>query len=230
MSRRRRKKRPETTDNSRLGYKENRLKARTEGQREFIYKIKDHTVTLCSGPPGSGKTHIAIALGVQALKNGLVNRLLLTRPAVEASMSLGFLPGDLMQKLSPFLVPLMDELSYYMDAKLVSKLIEEKIIEICPVGFFRGRTLKNTYVIVDEAQNCVLYELRTLLTRLGEGSKMILVGDTRQSDIDNSGFRTLMRMMEGIEDLAIHKFTYEDVVRHPLVVRIEERFEDAASS
>lgn len=221
MSRRKRK---QTQEPRNPGYKDIRLKARTEGQREFIDKVKSNSVTLCSGPPGSGKTHIAVALAVRGLKNGEYNKVMLTRPAVEASSTLGFLPGGLNEKLGPYLTPLFDELSYYLEKRLISQLMGDGVIEICPVGFFRGRTLKNTFLVADECQNATISELRMVLSRLGEGSKMVVAGDVKQSDITNSGFKQLMTLMEGIEDLEVHRFTYGDVVRHPLVVTMEQRF------
>ena len=206
------------------GYKEYKVKARTAGQLELLDKIQESIVTLCSGPPGSGKTFLATYLGVKALKMGKVKKLLLTRPAVEASATLGFLPGDLTQKMAAFLVPLFDELSYFLEKKLIERWMNEGVIEICPVGFFRGRTLKDTYAILDEGQNCTLGELRTILSRVGEGSQLVIVGDTKQCDIPNSGFRSVIDIMDGVEDLEIVRLKYTDVVRSQIVIDMENRF------
>jgi len=221
MSRRRRKREYEKP----TGFKDTRLKARTEGQRNFIDSIKSNTVTLCSGPAGSGKTHIAVAMAVRGLKNEEYSKIMLTRPAVEASSSLGYLPGGLVEKLGPYLVPLFDELSYFIDKKFINQFMNDGTVEICPIGFFRGRTLKNTFLVADECQNATSEELRMVLSRLGEGSKMVIVGDINQADIMNSGLKDVMTRMEDVEDLAVQRLTYGDIVRHPLVVKMEERFE-----
>jgi len=224
MSRRRRNKRKRTQAPLNPGYKEYKVKARTDGQLELLDEIQANIVTLCSGPPGSGKTFLATYLGVKALKMGKVNKILLTRPAVESSVTLGYLPGDLTQKMASFLVPLFDELGYFLEKKLVNRWIDEGVIEICPVGFFRGRTFKDTYVVVDEAQNLDLSELRTVLTRVGEGSQLVMVGDVKQSDIPNSGFKEVINIMEGVEDLAVVRLKYTDVVRSKIVIDMENRF------
>lgn len=224
MSRRQKSKEPRQPLNP--GFKDYRLRARTDGQQELIDKIQENVVTLCSGPPGSGKTHIAVGLAVKALKMGHVDKVVLTRPAVESSASLGYLPGDLTQKMAAYLIPLFDELSYFLEKRLIEKWMTDGVIEICPVGFFRGRTFKRTFVIVDEAQNLELRELRTVLTRVGEDAQLVMVGDTKQSDIMNSGFKDVVGMLDGVDNLAVVRLQYIDVVRSQIVIDMEKRFNE----
>jgi phosphate starvation-inducible protein PhoH and related proteins len=195
------------------------VKARSPGQERLIEAMEARSLVLALGPAGSGKTYLAIAKAVEALESGKVGRIVLSRPAVEAGESLGYLPGELEDKLAPYLRPLYDALSDRLSMKRVRSLITEAAIEIAPVGFMRGRTLNNAFVVIDEAQNCTYVQLKMLLTRLGWSSTMVVTGDPGQSDLlpELSGLAKAADRLEGLADIAVVRLTDRDIVRHPLV-------------
>ncbi|MDD4290861.1 MAG: PhoH family protein [Clostridia bacterium] len=204
------------------------IKCKTVGQKKYVDAIKKNTVTLSVGPAGTGKTYLAVALAVSAYKSKEVERIILTRPAVEAGEKLGFLPGDLQEKVNPYLRPLYDALSEMLGVESYQKLLEKNVIEIAPLAYMRGRTLNNAFIILDEAQNTTQEQMKMFLTRLGEGSKMVVTGDLTQIDLPDgkvSGLKQAVRVLGGIENIAIIKFTEKDVVRHPLVQAIVKAYE-----
>ena len=192
-------------------------------QVDYLRQIKTHDLTLGIGPAGTGKTYLAVACAVNALENDLVDRLVLVRPAVEAGEKLGFLPGDLSQKVDPYLRPMYDALFEMMGQERVAKLIEKNIIEIAPLAYMRGRTLNDAFIILDEAQNTTIDQMKMFLTRIGFGSKAVVTGDVTQVDLPRekiSGLRHAMVILENIKDIGIIQFASRDVVRHPLVKKI----------
>lgn len=204
------------------------IKPRTHGQKRYLDAIRSHDVTLVIGPAGTGKTFLAMAAAVSALLNKEVNRLILTRPAVEAGESLGFLPGDLEQKVNPYLRPLYDALYAMVDVERVRRLIDREMIEVAPLAFMRGRTLSNAFAILDEAQNTTLEQMKMFLTRLGEGSRAVITGDITQIDLPRgtkSGLVEAQRILKNTEGIALIHLTRGDVVRHPLVQNIIDAFE-----
>jgi phosphate starvation-inducible PhoH-like protein len=197
-------------------------------QQEYIEKINTHTMTFGVGPAGTGKTYLAVAQAVAAFEAGLVDKIILTRPAVEAGEHLGFLPGDLHQKIDPYLRPLFDALNDFMGIEAVNKNIAKQTIEIAPLAFMRGRTLSRAFIILDEAQNTTPMQMKMFLTRLGHSSKTVVTGDISQIDLpshQNSGLREAIRILDGIPEISFHYFDKKDVVRHPLVARILEAYE-----
>jgi phosphate starvation-inducible protein PhoH and related proteins len=199
------------------------IRAKTLRQRQYIKAIESHDITFCIGPAGTGKTFLAAVLAVQALLGDRCDRLILTRPAVEAGEKLGFLPGDLQQKVNPFLRPLYDALYEFIDPEKIPDLMERGKIEVAPLAYMRGRTLSNAYVIVDEAQNTTPAQLKMVLTRLGFGSKMVVTGDVTQTDLPSyqeSGLVVAQRILRSVEGIAFCQFSAADVVRHPLVQKI----------
>ena len=203
-----------------------KLVGRSENQVEYIRSIANNDIILCSGPPGSGKTHIAVGSAVKALRAGGVEKVILTRPVVEVGNSIGYLPGDVEDKVGPYLIPLFDELDYYVEHKYVTKLIADGRIEICPLSMMRGRTFVNTCVILDEAQNALRGELRMFLTRIGPGSKLIITGDFLQSDLPErvrGGFRECLDKLQDLNDVRVISLDDNDIVRHPLICEIERR-------
>jgi phosphate starvation-inducible PhoH-like protein len=195
------------------------IKAKSDGQAELMSAIDQKNLVLALGPAGTGKTYLAIAKAVEALEAGRVGRIVLSRPAVEAGESIGFLPGDLEDKLAPYLRPLYDALSDRLSMKRVRALISEGLIEIAPVGYMRGRTLNNAFVVIDEAQNCTYVQLKMLLTRLGWHSTMVVTGDPGQTDLlpELSGLNDIAGKLEQLSEVAVVRLKEGDIVRHPLV-------------
>lgn len=205
-----------------------RIKPRTRGQAHYLDAIRKDFVTMAIGPAGTGKTYLAMAAAVSALLNKQVNRLVLTRPAVEAGESLGFLPGDLQEKVNPYLRPLYDALYSMVDVERAHRLMEREMIEVAPLAFMRGRTLSNAFVILDEAQNTTSEQMKMFLTRLGEGSRAVITGDITQIDLKKgtkSGLVEARRILRNTEGLSVVHLSKSDVVRHPLVQRIVEAYE-----
>ncbi len=204
------------------------IKAKTVGQARYVKDIQTHTITLGVGPAGTGKTYLAVAAAVAAFKAREVNRIILTRPAVEAGERLGFLPGDLQSKVDPYLRPLYDALFEMLGSKTYEKYVERGNIEVAPLAYMRGRTLDDSFIILDEAQNTSKEQMKMFLTRLGFGSKIVITGDITQIDLPRetaSGLKEAMRVLRGVEDIAICRLTGEDVVRHALVQRIIKAYE-----
>ncbi len=195
------------------------VRAMSPAQQRLMSAIDERSVTVALGPAGTGKTYLAIAKGVEAIEAGRVTRLVLSRPAVEAGESLGFLPGDLEQKLAPYLRPLYDALTERLGMKRLKTMLAEGIIEIAPVAYMRGRTLNDCFVVIDEAQNCTYTQLKMLLTRLGWRSTMILTGDPDQTDLlpGMSGLRDVAERLEKVPEIAVVRLADCDIVRHPLV-------------
>jgi phosphate starvation-inducible PhoH-like protein len=195
------------------------VKAKSAGQQGLLDAIDNHNLIMALGPAGTGKTYLAIAKAVEALDSGAVTRIILSRPAVEAGESIGFLPGAVEDKLAPYLRPLVDALSDRMSPKRMKALMAEGVIEIAPVGYMRGRTLNNAFVVIDEAQNCTYVQLKMLLTRLGWRSTMIVTGDPGQSDLlpGMSGLGDIADRLEALDDIAVVRLRDGDIVRHPLV-------------
>lgn len=204
------------------------IKCRTYGQREYINSIKENTVTICIGPAGTGKTYLAVAMAVNALKNKQVSRIVLTRPVVEAGERLGFLPGDLESKVDPYLRPLYDALFEMMGPENFQRNKEAGVVEIAPLAYMRGRTLSESCVILDEGQNAGIEQMKMFLTRFGEGSKVIITGDATQIDLPKervSGLAKIAEILKDVNDIGIVWLTNKDVVRHKLVKDIVKAFE-----
>lgn len=195
------------------------VKPRSEGQAKLMKAIDEHNLVLALGPAGTGKTYLAVAKGVEALEKGSVSRIVLSRPAVEAGESIGFLPGAMEEKLAPYLRPLYDALSDRLSPKRLKALMAEGLIEIAPIGYMRGRTLNNAFVVVDEAQNCTYGQLKMLLTRLGWHSTMVVTGDPAQTDLlpEMSGLQGISEKLEMVSDIGVVRLDQGDIVRHPLV-------------
>ncbi|MDA5108669.1 MULTISPECIES: PhoH family protein [Brevibacillus] len=203
------------------------IRAKTLGQRHYLSAIKRHDIVFGIGPAGTGKTYLAVVMAVNALKNGRVKRIVLTRPAVEAGESLGFLPGDLQEKVDPYLRPLYDALYDMLGTEQVAKMMERGLIEVAPLAYMRGRTLEDCFVILDEAQNTTPEQMKMFLTRLGFGSKMVITGDVTQIDLPKgkkSGLREAERILAPIPEVAFIRFQEADVVRHSLVQKIIEAY------
>ncbi|MBQ9098129.1 MAG: PhoH family protein [Clostridia bacterium] len=207
------------------------IKAKTVGQKKYVEAIAKNTIVLGVGPAGTGKTFLAVAMAVKALRNGDVNRIILTRPAIEAGEKLGFLPGDLQSKIDPYLRPLYDALYEMLGAENYAKMVEKGVIEVAPLAYMRGRTLDDSFIILDEAQNATPEQMKMFLTRLGFHSKAVVTGDLTQTDLPSgqkSGLAMAVKIIAGIPDIVIHHFSDRDVVRHKLVQKIilaYERFE-----
>ncbi len=204
------------------------IKAKTLGQKKYVEAIRDHVVTLGIGPAGTGKTYLAVAAAVAAFRAKEVNRIILTRPAVEAGERLGFLPGDLQSKVDPYLRPLYDALFEMLGPETYQKYLERGNIEVAPLAYMRGRTLDDSFIILDEAQNTSREQMKMFLTRLGFGSKIVITGDITQIDLPGdkvSGLREAMRVLKGVDDIAILRLTESDVVRHALVQKIIKAYE-----
>ena len=204
------------------------IKAKTMGQKRYVDAIKDNVITLGIGPAGTGKTYLAVAAAVAAFRAKEINRIILTRPAVEAGERLGFLPGDLQSKVDPYLRPLYDALFDMLGAETYNKYLERGNIEVAPLAYMRGRTLDDSFIILDEAQNTSREQMKMFLTRLGFGSKIVITGDITQIDLPAdkiSGLREAMRVLKGVDDIAIMKLNESDVVRHALVQKIIKAYE-----
>jgi phosphate starvation-inducible PhoH-like protein len=204
------------------------VEPRTEAQKAYVANLFSHELGFGIGPAGTGKTYLAVAVGVTMFLSGAVEKIILSRPAVEAGERLGFLPGDMKEKVDPYMQPLYDALNDFLPAKQVEKLILEKRIEIAPLAFMRGRTLSNAFIVLDEAQNATTMQMKMFLTRLGEGSRMVITGDRTQVDLPRgtaSGLADAERILKGVKGVSFNYFTSADVVRHPLVGRIIEAYE-----
>ena len=205
------------------------IKCKTVGQQAYVDAIKKNTVIFGVGPAGTGKTYLAVCMAVSAFKAKQVEKIILTRPAVEAGEKLGFLPGDLQTKVDPYLRPLYDALQELLGLETYAKLMERGVIEVAPLAYMRGRTLSNAFIILDEAQNTTKEQMKMFLTRMGEGSKTVVTGDVTQIDLDGkaSGLVHATKILDGVEGIAVCKLTAKDVVRHPLVMRIIRAYEKA---
>ena len=209
------------------------IRPKTANQKRYVEAIDDHTITFGIGPAGTGKTYLAMAMAVAALQAKKINRIILTRPAVEAGESLGFLPGTLSEKIDPYLRPLFDALHDMIDIDTIPRLMQSGIIEVAPLAYMRGRTLNDAFVILDEAQNTTPEQMKMFLTRLGFGSKMVITGDVTQIDLPNSqksGLKVVRDILQEIDDIAFLELTAEDVVRHRLIgdiVKAYDKFDEA---
>lgn len=204
------------------------IKAKTVGQKQYVEQIRKNTIVLGVGPAGTGKTFLAVAMAVKALREKQVSRIILTRPAIEAGEKLGFLPGDLQSKIDPYLRPLYDALYEMMGVENYQRQVEKGVIEIAPLAYMRGRTLDDSFIILDEAQNATPEQMKMFLTRLGFNSKAVVTGDLTQTDLPHgqkSGLATAVKILSGIDDIGIHYFTERDVVRHRLVQKIIQAYE-----
>ena len=204
------------------------VKCKTLGQKQYVETIKKNTCTFAVGPAGTGKTYLAIAMAVVAMKNKEIEKIILTRPAVEAGEKLGFLPGDLAQKVDPYLRPLYDALHDMMGLEAYQRLVERGAIEVAPLAYMRGRTLNDAFIILDEAQNTTSEQMKMFLTRMGMGSKMVITGDVTQVDLPigkKSGLVEALEVLKGVEDIGIVRLTHRDVVRHELVQAIVKAYE-----
>jgi phosphate starvation-inducible PhoH-like protein len=207
------------------------VRPKTSGQKRYVDAVDQHTVTFAIGPAGTGKSYLAVALAVQALQAKTINRIILTRPAVEAGERLGFLPGDVLAKVDPYLRPLYDALYDMLDAEVVSRLMDRGTIEVAPLAFMRGRTLNDSFIILDEAQNTTPEQMKMFLTRLGFGSKVVVTGDVTQIDLPEgrgrSGLQVVRSILDGIDGVAFVELGSRDVVRHRIVQDIVDAYERA---
>lgn len=205
------------------------IKPKTLGQKAYVEQIRDKMIVFGIGPAGTGKTYLAMAMAITAFKNNEVNRIILTRPAIEAGEKLGFLPGDLQSKIDPYLRPLYDALYEIMGADTYLKNMEKGLIEVAPLAYMRGRTLDNSFIVLDEAQNTTPAQMKMFLTRVGFGSKVIITGDLSQKDLpagQSSGLDVALKVLKNIDDIGISMLSNKDVVRHPLVQKIVKAYDD----
>ncbi|MCA9032594.1 MAG: PhoH family protein, partial [Planctomycetaceae bacterium] len=230
---------PLVTENSGLGpdeassgidlfAKAKKIRPRTAGQERYVNSIRNHDLVFCSGPAGCGKTYLAVAMALNALRSDMCRKIVLVRPAVEAGEKIGFLPGDMLAKVNPFLRPLLDALNDMLPFETVRRYMEGDVIEIVPLAFMRGRTLNETFIIHDEAQNTTVTQMKMFLTRMGEGSKIVVTGDATQSDLpegSTSGLSDAMRRLQGIDGIDMVRLTGQDIVRHRLVREIVQAYE-----
>ena len=206
------------------------VRARTGGQQRYLECMDQHDVVLAVGPAGTGKTYLAVAKAIEAMKAGTVRRLVLVRPAVEAGEKLGFLPGDFQAKIDPYLRPMYDALQDLLDARTRLRWLESEVVEVCPLAYMRGRTLNRSFVILDEAQNTTVPQMLMFLTRLGEGSRMVVTGDPSQVDLPGnvqSGLGDALRKLQGVDGIGTVRLDSTDVVRHPVVSRIVNAYDAA---
>lgn len=207
------------------------VRPRTPGQAEYIRQIRQHDMTFALGPAGSGKTYLAVALAIEALRAREVRKLVLVRPAVEAGESLGFLPGDLLQKIQPYLRPLLDAINELMGFETGQRLLQSDVIEVLPLAYMRGRTLNEAFIILDEAQNTTVAQMKMFLTRMGNGSKVVVAGDPTQIDLPkgtHSGLIDAAHRLKNVKGIAFARLSEQDIVRHPLVQRIVSAYESIA--
>ena len=219
----------EYEDNGDIKSRRGKISGRGKSQKQYLEHIKNSDLTIGVGPAGTGKTYLAVASAVDALESDLVDRLILVRPAVEAGERLGFLPGDLAQKIDPYLRPMYDALFEMLGQQKVAKYIERNVIEIAPLAYMRGRTLNDSFIILDEAQNTTIDQMKMFLTRIGFGSKAVITGDITQVDLPRektSGLRHALKILSGIEGIGVTQFQKGDIVRHPLVKKIVTAYED----
>ncbi len=209
------------------------VEPRTDAQKAYVQALFENELAFGIGPAGTGKTYLAVAVGVSMFLSGQVDKIILSRPAVEAGERLGFLPGDMKEKVDPYMQPLYDALDDFLPGKQLAKMMEDKLIEIAPLAFMRGRTLSNAFVVLDEAQNATTMQMKMFLTRLGEGSRMVITGDRTQIDLPRgvpSGLADAERLLANIQKISFNYFTSKDVVRHPLVAAIIEAYEGDAGA
>ena len=206
----------------------NRLKPRTDNQKEYLRTILESNITFCQGVAGSGKTHCAVGLAIEHLLDEKVKKIIITRPVVEAGEKIGFLPGDADSKLHPYLLPILDEINHFIPLSHYTSLKLNNRIEVVPLGLMRGRNFNNCFIIADECQNASYEQLKMLITRLGKDSKMVLSGDTSQSDLQRhlqGGFYEMIEQLEGIEGIGISRLQFSDIVRHPIIAKILSRLD-----
>ncbi|WP_416914553.1 MAG: PhoH family protein [Roseicyclus sp.] len=211
-----------------IGTRKKTVEPRTEAQQAYVRALYEHELAFGIGPAGTGKTYLAVAVAVNQLINGRVDKIILSRPAVEAGERLGFLPGDMKDKVDPYMQPLYDALNDFLPGRQLQKLMEEKTIEIAPLAFMRGRTLSSAYVVLDEAQNATGMQMKMFLTRLGRGSRMVITGDRSQVDLPRgvtSGLAEAERILKSVNGISFNYFTAKDVVRHPMVAKIIEAYD-----
>ncbi|MBI1347186.1 AAA family ATPase [bacterium] len=216
-------------DSIEVFHKARRVLPRSPGQKAYVQAIREHDLAFCAGPAGSGKTYLAVAMAINALRQDLVRKIVLVRPAVEAGEKLGFLPGDMFEKVNPFLRPLLDALGDILDYDQVQRYLDRDVIEIVPLAFMRGRTLNNTFMILDEAQNTTITQMKMFLTRMGQSSKIVVTGDATQTDLPEnveSGLHDALRRLRNVPGIAMVHLSGEDIVRHPLVKRIVAAYDD----
>ncbi len=207
------------------------VEPRTEAQKAYVRALYENELAFGIGPAGTGKTYLAVAVGVNMFIQGHVDKIILSRPAVEAGERLGFLPGDMKEKVDPYMQPLYDALNDFLPGKQLARMMEEKTVEIAPLAFMRGRTLSHAFVVLDEAQNATSMQMKMFLTRLGEGSRMVVTGDRSQVDLPRgvqSGLRDAERILSDIDKISFNYFTAKDVVRHPLVAKIIDAYDSDA--